>query len=295
MRVVISGSHGLIGTALGASLRADGHTVVALVRREAHDEYESSWDPKTGRIEDAAIAAADVVVNLAGASIGDKRLTGEHQKLVLSSRVDSTNTIARAIARVKPTAILLQGSSMGFYGDRGTEPLTEPLPAGDGFLADVSRKWEASAAPAVDAGARVVYLRTGLVLAPHGGFAKRLLPLASRGLIGALGNPKAFQSWISLVDEVRAMRFLIESEHRGPVNMVGPTAVSSAQLVAAISEAYGHHAGIPVPSWVLQAVIGPAADDLLASQNGVPGVLGDLGFEWTHSTIAEAAEYVAQR
>ncbi|NYI41188.1 TIGR01777 family oxidoreductase [Demequina lutea] len=292
--MIVSGSHGLIGTALGESLRADGHTVVALVRRDARGEHESSWDPTTGRIDDAAIAAADVVVNLAGASIGDKRLTVGYQKVVLSSRVDSTSTIANAIARANPTAALLQGSSMGFYGDRGTDPLTERLPAGDGFLADVSRQWEASAAPAVNAGARVVYLRTGLVLAPHGGFAKRLLPLAGRGLIGALGHAEALQSWISLVDEVRAMRFLIDSAHRGPVNLVAPGTVSSAEFVSAISEAHGHHSGIPVPSWVLQAVVGPAADDLLASQNGVPGVLNRLGFQWTHSTIAEAAKYIAQ-
>ncbi len=295
MRVVISGSHGLIGTALGASLRAEGHTVVALVRREARGAHESSWDPKTGSIDDATIAAADVVVNLAGASIGDKRLTNDYRKIVLSSRVDSTTTIANAIARAKPAATLLQGSSMGFYGDRGTEPLTEALPAGGGFLADVCRSWESSAAPAVDAGARVVYLRTGLVLAPDGGFAKRLLPLASRGLIGALGDAKALQSWISLVDEVRAMRFLIDSEHAGPANLVGPSAVTSAELVRAISKAYGHGSGIPVPSWVLKTVIGTAAEDLLASQNGVPGVLDALGFTWTHETVASAAEYVAGR
>jgi len=295
MHVIISGASGLIGTALGKSLRADGHNVVALVRRDTRNEHESSWDPSTGRIDDSAIAAADVVVNLAGASIGDKRLTGSYQKVVLSSRVNSTSTIAAAIARASPTAVLLQGSSMGFYGDRGAEALTEDLPPGDGFLADVSRKWEASAAPAVDAGARVVYLRTGLVLAPHGGFAKRLLPLASRGLIGSLGNPRALQSWISLVDEVRAMRFLIDSAHAGPANLVGPSAVSSAGLASAIAGAYGRSAGIPVPSWVLKAAVGPAADDLLSSQNGVPGVLSRLGFTWTHATIADAAAYVAQR
>ncbi len=295
MRVVVSGASGLIGSALTESLRADGHTVVALVRRESRNAHESSWDPTTGRIDDAEIASADAVVNLAGASIGDKRLTQSYQKVVLSSRVDSTTTIAKAIARSNPSVVLLQGSSMGFYGDRGTEPLTEELPVGEGFLAEISSQWEAAAAPAVNAGSRVVYLRTGLVLAPHGGFAKRLLPLAGRGLIGALGKATSLQSWISLVDEVRAMRFLIESEHQGPVNLVAPHAVSSAQLVEAIANAHGRRAGIPVPSWVLQIVVGPAADDLLASQNGVPGALTRLGFEWTHSTIAAAAEYVAQR
>lgn len=295
MRVVVSGASGLIGTALETSLRDDGHTVIALVRREARGADESSWDPTAGRIDDEVIGSADVVVNLAGASIGDKRLTSSYRKVVLSSRVDSTGTIARAIARARPEVTLLQGSSMGFYGDRGDAPLTERAPSGHGILADIAREWEGAAAPAVEAGARVVYLRTGLVLAPHGGLAKRLLPLARRGLIGALGDPASAQSWISLVDEVRAMRFLIDSGHSGPANLVGPSATTSAGLVAAISGAFGHRSGIPVPSWVLQAVVGPAADDLLASQNGVPGVLTRLGFRWTHSTIAEAAAYVARR
>jgi len=295
MHVVVSGASGLIGTALGTSLRADGHTVVALVRREARDAHESSWDPTTGRIDDAAIASADVVVNLAGASIGDKRLTESYQKVVLSSRVDSTTTIAKAIAAVNPCAALLQGSSMGYYGDRGVEPLTERTPHGEGFLADISRQWEASTEPALAAGSRVVYLRTGLVLAPHGGFAQRLLPLAKRGLIGALGDPASLQAWISLVDQVRAMRFLIDSDHRGAVNMVAPHAVSSKDLVRSIASAYGHKPGLGVPAWILQLVVGPAADDLLASQNGVPGVLTRIGFEWTHPTIGDAAGYIAER
>jgi len=295
MRVVISGASGLIGTALATSLRADGHTVVSLVRREARGSNESAWDPPQGTIDSAAIAAADVVVNLSGASIGDKRLTESYQKVVLSSRLDSTTTIAKAIAAANPSAVLLQGSSMGFYGDRGVDPLTERTPPGNGFLAEVSRKWESAAEPAVASGARVVYLRTGLVLAPRGGFAKRLLPLAKRGLIGSLGNPRSLQSWISLVDHVRAMRFLIDGDHEGPANVVGPRAVSSKDLIGAITGAYGHRPGLPIPSWVLQAAIGPAADDLLASQNGVPGVLTRLGFTWQHSTIGEAAEYVAGR
>lgn len=295
MRVVVSGASGLIGTALATSLIADGHTVVSLVRREAHGEHESAWDPAKGVIDSDAIAAADVVVNLSGASIGDKRLTSSYQKVVLSSRVGSTTTIAKAIAEANPSAVLLQGSSMGFYGDRGGDPLTERSRHGDGFLADVSRQWEASATPAVSAGARVVYLRTGLVLAPHGGFAKRLLPLAKRGLVGSLGNPRSLQAWISLVDHVRAMRFLMDGDHEGPVNVVSPRAVSSAQLAGAITAAYGHRPGLPIPSWVLQAVVGPAADDLLASQNGVPGVLKRLGFVWVHPTIGDAAEYIAGR
>lgn len=295
MQVVVSGASGLIGTALVTNLRGDGHTVVALVRRPARNKDESEWDPTTGRIDDSVVAAADVVVNLAGASIGDKRLTAAYRKVVLSSRVGATSTIANAIANSKPSATLLQGSSMGYYGDRGGEPLTEEAPAGEGFLADIASAWEASAAPAADAGARVVYLRTGLVLASHGGFAKRLLPLASRGLVGALGNPQAIQSWISLEDHVRAMRFLIDGAHHGAANLVAPTAATSGELADALAGAFGHRAGLGVPSWLLRAVVGPAADDLLASQNGVPAVLNRLGFTWTHDTIAAASRYVAQR
>jgi len=295
MRVVISGASGLIGTALATSLNADGHTVISLVRREARGPSESAWNPAQGVIDSEVIAAADVVVNLAGASIGDKRLTESYQKVVLSSRLDSTTTIATAIVAANPSVVLLQGSSMGFYGDRGVDPLTERTPPGDGFLADVCRQWESAAEPAAAAGARVISLRTGLVLAPHGGFAKRLLPLAKHGLIGSLGNPRSLQSWISLVDHVRAMRFLIDGDHEGPANVVGPRAVSSKDLIGAITAAYGHRPGLSIPSWVLQAAIGPAADDLLASQNGVPGVLRRLGFTWEHPTVRDAAEYVAGR
>lgn len=296
MRVVVSGSSGLIGTALCASLRADGHEVVALVRREARGDGESRWDPAAGTIDVSVIEAADVVVNLAGASIGDKRLTESYQEVVLASRVDSTTTIARAIAASGAAGdiALLQGSSMGYYGDRGTEPLTERMTPGTGVLADISLAWEGSAELAVAAGARVVYLRTGLVLAAQGGFAARLLPLAKRGLIGALGDGRAHKSWISLADEVRAIRFLIDSEHAGPANLVAPRAVSGTGLVAAIAEAYGKRPGPRVPAWLLHAVVGPAIDDLLSFQNGVPGVLTRLGFEWQHPTIADAAAYIAR-
>ena len=293
MRVVISGASGLLGTALTQSLRADGHTVVALVRRTALSPDESTWNPATGRIDHDVIAASDAVVNLAGASIGDKRLTSGYKRVVLHSRVDSTHTVAGAIASANPSAILLQGSAMGYYGDRGPEPLSERMKPGKGFLADVCLAWEEAARPAAEAGAHVAYLRTGLVLAPHGGFAKRLLPLARRGLLGSMGNGAALQSWITLDDTVSAMRFLLEQRHQGAVNVVAPQPAPISDVIGSLARAFGATPGLTVPAWVLHAVIGEAADDLLASQAGVPGVLNRLGFTWSHPTLDDAASYVA--
>ncbi|MCB2411358.1 TIGR01777 family oxidoreductase [Demequina sp. TTPB684] len=294
MRVIISGSSGLIGTALTNSLRADGHTVIPLVRREARREIESSWDPAAHQIDFDVIASADVVVNLAGASIGGKRLTDSYKRVVKQSRLDSTATIAGAIAAANPAVLLLQGSSMGYYGDRGTTRLTEDLPPGDGFLAEVSRDWEAAAAPAVEAGAKVAYLRTGLVLAGHGGFAERLIPLVKRSLLRSLGSSDALQSWISLDDEVRAMRLLMDKRHEGPANLVAPKPATMAQIIGALAHAFGSHRGFTVPSWALRVVVGEAADDLLSSQAGVPGALTSLDFEWSHPTLEAVARYVAE-
>ncbi len=293
MRVVISGASGLIGSALTDSLHADDHTVIALVRREARAEHESSWDPASHTIDHGVIASVDVVVNLAGASIGGKRLTAGYKQVVKQSRVDSTTTIANAIAAANPSVVLLQGSAMGYYGDQGSRELTERIGPGEGFLAEVSQAWEASAQPAVDAGASVAYLRTGLVLAGHGGFAQRLLPLVKRSLIGSLGSRDALQSWITLEDQVRGLRFLMEKAHKGPANLVAPQPATMPQIIAAIAHALGSRPGLPVPGWALRAVIGEAADDLLASQAGVPGVLNRLGFTWSQPTLEDAARYVA--
>jgi uncharacterized protein len=293
VRIVVSGASGLIGSALTRSLRDDDHTVIALVRREARSADESAWDPAAYTIDRDVIASADVVVNLAGASIGSKRLTSTYKRVVMESRVDSTAIISRAIADANPHVVLLQGSSMGYYGGRGSTELTEGASPGKGFLADVCQAWEASTQPAVDAGAKVAYLRTGLVLAGHGGFAQRLLPFAKRGLLGSLGSRTALQPWITLEDHVRGLRSLMDSAHRGPVNMVAPRPATMAEIVGAIAGAYGKRSGLPVPGWVLRLVIGEAAEDLLNSQAGVPAVLTDRGFAWTHPTLELAAHYVA--
>ena len=292
MRVVIAGSSGLIGTALKESLRADGHDAIALVRREARGPHESAWDPAAGKVDRDVLASSDVVVNLAGASIGSKRLTDSYARVVLQSRLDSTGTIARALADLSYSGVLLQGSAMGYYGDRGEERLTERSGPGTTLLASIVTQWETAAQPAVDAGVRVVFARTGLVLAPHGGFAERLLPLVTRGLLRSLGSGDAWHSWITLHDHIRALRFLIDTEHEGPVNAVAPSPVRDAQLIRAFSKAAGKHPGLPVPAWALRIVEGPAVEDLLSSQHATPGVLKRLGFTWDQADIDAAAATV---
>lgn len=291
MRVVISGASGLIGTALTGSLRADGHEVIALVRRAPRGSFESGWDPAGGVIDSDVIQSADVVVNLAGASIGSKRLTDSYKREVKQSRVDSTQLIARAYSS-RTDGVLLSGSAMGYYGTRGDEVLTERSGAGDTFLADIVTAWEASAAPAVDAGVRTVFIRSGLVLAPNGGFAARLLPLVKRGLLGGLGGANAWHAWITLHDEVRALRFLMESSHHGPANIIAPEGVRDQDLMSALSAAVGKSSGFVVPGWALEVAIGPAIEDLMSSQNARPGVLSRLGFRWDHPSIDEAASWV---
>ncbi|WP_062385752.1 TIGR01777 family oxidoreductase [Demequina iriomotensis] len=296
MRVVIAGSSGLIGTALTKDLREGGHDVVALVRRSPTGPHESRWDPAAGHVDAEVLRSADAVVNLAGASIGDKRLTDSYARVVRQSRIDSTRTIVSALlgddAGAGFSGMLLQGSAMGFYGERGEEELTERSGPGETLLSSIVLDWEAAAQPARDAGIRVVTARTGLVLAPHGGFAERLLPLTTRGLLGALGSGDTWHSWITLVDHIRALRFLIDSDHSGVALCIAPHPARDAALLRAFSEAAGRRPGFHVPRVVLEAAVGRAIEDLLTSQHGTPGVLARLGFEWRHPTIEDAARWV---
>lgn len=266
--------------------------MVALVRRGAQGSHESSWDPAAGAVDRDVLSSADVVVNLAGASIGAKRLTKSHAQLVLQSRLDSTGTLVTALADSDFSGMLLQGSAMGFYGDRDEQELTESSGPGTTLLSSIVVQWEAAAQPAIDAGIRTVLTRTGLVLAPHGGFAERLMPLVTKGLLRSLGSGSAWHSWISLEDHIRALRFLIDSDHHGPVNVIAPTAVRDRELIRAMSEAAGRSPGLPVPGWALKIAIGPAIEDLLSSQRAVPQVLVEGGFDWRHPDIALAARWV---
>ncbi|MER7080017.1 hypothetical protein SAMN02982929_04610 [Saccharopolyspora kobensis] len=288
MRVVVAGSSGLIGTSLVASLRAAEHEVVRLVRRRPAAPDERGWDPESGRLDADALEGADAVVNLSGAGIGDKRWTPERKRLLVRSRVRATEVLAAAVAE-SGVPVLANASAVGYYGDTGPKPVTEAASPGDDFLAELCRRWEAATEPAAAAGVRVVLLRTGLVLAPSGGLLGRLRPLFSLLLGGRLGDGRQYMPWISLDDEVAAIRFVLEHpEISGPVNLTGPGPVTNAQFTKALAEAVGRPAPWIVPGFALRIVLGELADQALVGQRAVPTVLESHGFTFQHPSISSA-------
>lgn len=288
MRVMIAGSSGLIGTSLLPHLRHGGHEVLRLVRREPRAPDERGWDPPAGRLQDGALDGVDAVVNLCGVGIGERRWSGARKQAIRDSRVEPTEVLAAAVAANRiPT--LVNASGINYYGDTGDREVDETSGPGSGFLAELCRDWEAATA-AAHATSRVVRLRSGVVLAPAGGLLGRLRPLFSLMLGGRLGSGRQYLPWISLDDEVRAIAFLLEHpEVAGPVNMVGPEAVTNAQFTEALGRALNRPTPFPVPSVALRAVLGEAADELaLTGPRAVPAVLTRHDFEFRHPTLAEA-------
>ena len=291
MRVVVTGSSGLIGRALVAALRERGDTVTLLVRHEPQDPSESQWDPVAGSIDPAAIVGAGAVVHLAGAGIADRRWSAQRKAEILGSRVRSTDLVARAVATSAPGSVLVSGSAIGIYGNRGDEVLDERSETGHGFLADVCRAWEAAAEPAASAGARVVLLRTGVVLSPSGGALGRQLPLFRLGLGGRLGDGSQWLSWISLADEVGAILHAIdEPALSGPVDATAPNPVTNGTFTSALAAAVHRPALLAVPRAALRLALGPELADeaLLASQRVLPGRLATTGYRFVAPDITTA-------
>ena len=303
MRVAITGASGLIGAALTASLRADGHEVVALVRRPPrptgdHGIHERTWDPANGSLDPSALEGVDAVVNLAGAGIGDHRWTEAYQRTIRDSRVRGTELIAHTLAGLHdPPAVLLSGSAIGIYGDRGDEVLDETSPTGAGFLADVCRQWEAATTAASDAGARVAHLRSGVVLSPTGGALRKQLPLFRLGLGGRFGSGCQWQSWISLPDEVAAIRHLLTADVEGPVDLTAPNPVTNGQFTRALGAALRRPTVVAVPAFAPRLVLGRELADalLFQSQRVLPSALERSGFDFTHPTIGQAFAAVLVR
>lgn len=292
-RILVTGSSGLIGTALVAALRERGDEVVRLVRRAPRAADEVQWDPSSRRLDPAVLDGVDGVVNLAGAGVGDKRWTPAHKRDVLASRTDSTTAVATAVAAADHPVRLVSGSAVGYYGDRGDEELTETSPAGGGFLADVVLAWEASTRPAVDAGASVAHVRTGIVLAREGGAMKPLLRLARFGLAGPLGSGRQFWPWITLPDEVGAILHLLDRpDVTGPVNLAAPEPARQREIVAALGRALHRPAVLWAPSPALHVVLGEFAGEILGSQRIVGDVLADSGYTCTHADLDSAVRWL---
>jgi len=300
MQIAVTGSSGLVGTELVRTLRADGHDVRRLVRRTPRTADEHRWDPSHGQLDDGVLADVDAVVNLAGVGIGDKRWTDEYKREVVTSRVDSTRTVSSAFAQAAAadparTRVLLSASAVGYYGDGGDKVLDETSPAGGDFLADVCVQWEAATEPAEQAGIRVAHLRTGLVLG-KGGMMAKLKPLFALGVGGKLGSGDQWWPWISLRDEVDAIRFLLTAEAAGPVNLSGPEPVTNAAFTAALGRVLSRPTLIPVPGFALSLVLGEFAQaGVLGGQRALPRVLMDAGYTFTHGDVESALRWaVAQ-
>lgn len=299
LTIAISGSSGLIGTALTTRLRADGHTVMPMVRTTARDG-EIHYDPRAGQLDPEHLIGVDAIVHLAGAGIGDRRWTAAYRREILESRTLSTSLIARSMAEVVNRGgprTLLSGSAIGFYGATDDQELNERSDAGDGFLADVCREWEAATTPAEDAGIRVAHLRTGIVLSPAGGALKKLLPLFRFGLGGRMGSGRQWQSWISIDDQVGAIAFLLTADISGPVNLTAPTPVTNAEFTKVLAEALSRPALLPIPSFGPRLLLGrDLADALLfTGQRVLPDRLTEAGFAFEHSTLAEAFASLLRR
>jgi uncharacterized protein (TIGR01777 family) len=292
--VVVSGASGLIGTALVASLRADGHEVLTLVRREPASPTEVQWDPRLGGsgatpAVRAALEGVDAVVNLAGAGVAGKRWGASYKREILDSRVAATTCLATAITdTTTPPRVFVSGSASGYYGDTGPTAVDETAPVGHTFLARVAAAWEAAAGPARERGVRVTHPRTSTVADPHGGAFGRLLPVVRAGIGGRLGSGKQWWSVISLRDEVAAIRHLIDDESiEGPVNLCAPEQCTNADLTAALGRALHRPTLAAVPSFALRTVLGEFAEELLIDQRMTPRLLTETGFEFRDPTVED--------
>jgi uncharacterized protein (TIGR01777 family) len=287
MRVLVTGSHGLIGSAVAASLEAAGHDVVRLVR----DGGSPSWDPQRGRLDGSALEGADAAVHLAGAGIADRRWTPRRKEEVLQSRVRSTDLLSRGLAGLeRRPSVLVSASAIGFYGNRGEEDVDEDSPAGTGFLADVVQRWEAATAPAERAGIRVVHARTGIVQSRAGGALRRQLPIFRLGLGGRLGSGRQYVSWITLDDEVGAILHAMSDESlSGPVNLTAPNPVTNAEYTRALGAALGRPTVLSVPSIALEVMLGRELSEVVLGGASVrPRRLEQSGYRFRHPQIDEA-------
>ena len=290
LRVALSGSTGFLGRALTAHLTAAGHRVVPMTRRRAATASDSiAWDPSRGELQPDALRGIDAVVHLAGENIA-QRWTDDIKREIRESRVKSTTLLSRTIQAMEvPPRVLLSGSAVGIYGDRGDELLDESSAPGSGFLADVVRAWEAATSALDRPDVRVVNLRSGVVIDRHGGALEKMLTPFKLGLGGRIGSGNQVMSWISLDDWTRAVAFLLTAgQARGPVNIVAPVPVSNADFTHALGEALGRPTIVAVPEAAIHFMFGEMGDaTILASQRVVPTRLLGAGFRFHHETVAD--------
>ena len=292
MRVAITGSTGLIGTALAHDLRASGADVIQLVRRDPAGDEEIRWDPGAADagLSPGALDGVDAVVHLSGAPVASGRWTPARKEQLRASRIDSTSAIIRAMLTApKPPPVLIAGSAIGWYGDTGSNAVDETAPNGSGFLAMLVRDWETATTPARAAGVRVANLRSGIVLSSRGGILPRLLVPFRLGLGAEFGDGRQYISWITLADHVRAVRFLLDrSDLSGPVNLTSPQPATNSELTRALAINLHRAAMLTVPAGVLRLALGELSTELLSSCRALPARLEQAGFAFQYPAIGPA-------
>lgn len=297
MKILMTGSTGFVGTALCQDLQGAGHTVCRLVRpgtpavkTRGADGFDVNWNPATGELGGAAVGA-DVVVNLAGASIAQGRWTEARKKLLLASRVDTTRALVQALSKMAARPrVLVSASGIGYYGSCGDQVLTEESPPGQDFLSGLGKEWEAEAVKAEALGIRVVCARFGVILAKHGGALPQMVRPFLWGVGGRIGSGEQWMSWTTLQDVVGIMRFALENGAvRGPLNVVSPQPVRNAEFTKVLAKTLHRPTFFPAPAFALRLLLGEMADELLlSSQRALPAQLETLGYRFQHADLPRA-------
>ena len=299
MDVAVTGSHGFIGSALLPALTRAGHRPVRIVRGHAAGDDEIRWDPEAGTIDADGLEGVGGVVHLAGAGIGDKRWTDARKRLILESRTKGTDLLARTLAGLtRPPSALVSASAIGYYGNRGDEPLDEQSAPGNDFVARVCVQWEAATAPAADAGIRVARVRGGIVLGREGGVLSRLLLPFRLGLGGRIASGRQYMSWISIDDEVRAiLHALTHGQVAGPVNLTGPDPVTNDEFTKTLGRVVHRPTLIPTPLFPLRARYGGelVRHLLVEGQRVLPNRLEATGYAFEHPTLEDALRAAVDR
>lgn len=293
MRIAITGSTGLIGSRLVERFRERGDTVHRLVRRASDaGPGDIVWSVADGQIDAAGLEGVDAVIHLAGEPIGAKRWTHEQKQRIVNSRRDGTQLLATALAGLSsPPSVMVSGSAVGYYGDRKDEVLTEFSAPGTDFLADVCAQWEQAAEPAARAGIRVVNSRTGVVIHREGALIEKIELPFKLGVGGRVGSGRQYVAWVSMEDEISAIEFLVDGDLEGPVNVVGPTPVTNAEMTKVLGRVMNRPTLLPIPSFAIRALYGEMGVTLAtSSQRAVPTKLTDAGFEFTDTSIDSAIE-----
>ena len=290
MNILITGSTGLIGTALNDYLTKSGHTIYSLDRR-SHSESPFHWQPNEDVITFDDSISIDAVINLAGSNISGGRWTEAKKKMIFDSRIDSTRLLSNYLSKLQyPPKVFISASAIGFYGDTTDEQADENYTNGSDFLAHVAQKWEEATQPAVDAGIRTINLRTGIVLSPNGGALKQMLPPFKLALGGVIGSGKQYMSWVSLPEVCHIIEFILKTESiSGPLNMVNPTPVTNQEFTKSLGHALSRPTLFPMPAFVAKLIFGEMADALLLSSIRVqPSKLVNAGYEFIDEDLAEA-------